>query len=592
MTLTLAAVYTPIAFMTGTTGRLFTEFALALAGAVLVSGFVALTLTPMMCAKLLRHEARHGRIYNAIEWVLIKLTGGYRRLLGGALRVRPLILLVGLAVASGSYFLITTVKSELAPFEDQGTIIGVFLAPEGATIDYTDKYARQIEDLYAAVPEIRDYFVVAGFPTVSRGISFAKLVPWGDRTRSQQEIADELAPKMFGIPGVLAFPISPAPLGQSIADKPVSFVIRTTQSYEVLETMVSAFMAKARDYPGFANLDTDLKLNKPQLKVQVERDKVADIGVDVATLGRTLETMLGGRQVTRFKQNGEQYDVIVQVADVDRATPDDLRKIYVRGSSGQMVQLANLVDIKETVAPQELNHFNQLRSATITANLAPGYSLGEALQQMDQIAGEVLPAGTQTDYSGLSREFRESSAGLYLTFGLALGFIFLVLAAQFESFRDPLIIMLTVPLSMTGGLLLLWLMGGTLNIYSQVGLVTLIGLITKHGILIVEFANQLREQGRSIFEAVVEAAVLRLRPILMTTGAMVLGAVPLAIATGAGAQSRQDIGAVIVGGIMVGTFFTLFVIPAVYTYLTYREPAGPRLEAAPDKDGRLLEAAE
>jgi multidrug efflux pump len=303
--------------------------------------------------------------------------------------------------------------------------------------------------------------------------------------------------------------------------------------------------------------------------------------------------MLGGRQVTRFKQNGEQYDVIVKVADVDRATPDDLRKIYVRGSSGAMVQLANLIDINETVAPQELNHFNQLRSATITANLAPGYALGDALAFMDQIADEVLPPGTQTDYSGLSREFRDSSAGLYMTFGLALGFIYLVLAAQFESFRDPFIIMLTVPLSMTGGLLMLWLTGGTLNIYSQVGLVTLIGLITKHGILIVEFSNQLREQGRSIVEAVVEAAVLRLRPILMTTGAMVLGAVPLAIASGAGAQSRQDIGAVIVGGVLVGTFFTLFVIPTVYTYLTYRERSADRkLELAPHRDEPVLEAAE
>ncbi|HEX6144738.1 MAG TPA: efflux RND transporter permease subunit [Geminicoccaceae bacterium] len=593
MTLTLAAVYTPIAFMTGTTGRLFTEFALALAGAVLVSGFVALTLTPMMCSKLLRHQERHGWFYNAIEWVLVRLTNGYRRVLRGALRARPLILLVGLAVAGSSYFLFTTIKSELAPFEDQGTVIGIFLAPEGATIDYTDKYGRQIEELYTDVPEIRDYFVVAGFPTVARGISFAKLTPWDERERSQQEIADELAPKMFGVPGVMAFPISPAPLGQSIADKPVNFVIQTTQSYERLQELVDAFMAQAAEYPGFANLDTDLKLNKPQLKVQVQRDKVADVGVDVSTLGRTLETMLGGRQVTRFKQNGEQYDVIVQVADVDRATPDDLRKIYVRGTGGDMVQLANLVEIDETVAPQELNHFNQLRSATITANLAPGYSLGDALAFMDQIADDVLPAGTQTDYAGLSREFRDSSSGLYLTFGLALGFIYLVLAAQFESFRDPFIIMLTVPLSITGGLLMLWLMGGTLNIYSQVGLVTLIGLITKHGILIVEFSNQLREQGRSIFDAVVEASVLRLRPILMTTGAMVLGAVPLAIATGAGAQSRQDIGAVIVGGVLVGTFFTLFVIPTVYTYLTYREqPAARKLEVAPRRDEPVLEAAE
>ncbi len=593
MTLTLAAVYTPIAFMTGNTGRLFTEFALALAGAVLVSGFVALTLTPMMCSKLLRHQERHGRLYNAIEWALIKLTAGYRTLLGRSLRMRPLILGIGLLVAGSSWFLFNALPSELAPYEDQGTVIGFFQAPEGATIGYTDKYARQIEEIYTRVPEAERYFVVAGFPVVSQGISFLKLRHWDERERSQQEVATSLGPEMFGLPGVMAFPINPAPLGQSVVEKPVSFVIQTTQPYEELQATVDQFMARAGEFPGLVNLDSDLKLNKPQLRVQVNRDKVADVGVDVETLGRTLETMLGGRQVTRFKRAGEQYDVVVQVAEVDRATPDDLRKIYVRGNSGRMVQLANLVEVTETVAPRELNHFNQLRSATITANLAPGTSLGEALTFLEQVADEVLPPAAQTDYGGLSREFKDSSAGLYLTFALALGFIYLVLAAQFESFRDPLIIMLTVPLSITGGLLLLWLMGGTLNIYSQVGLVTLIGLITKHGILIVEFSNQLRAKGRGIMDAVIEASVLRLRPILMTTGAMVFGAIPLAIASGAGAESRQDIGAVIVGGVLVGTFFTLFVIPAVYTYLTWREePADRRLEVAPAEERRVLEAAE
>jgi len=317
------------------------------------------------------------------------------------------------------------------------------------------------------------------------------------------------------------------------------------------------------------------------------------MAVGVSTLGRTLETLVGGRQVTRFERDGEQYDVMVQVADADRATPDDLQRIYMRSANGQMVPLSNLVSVTETVAPQELEHFNQLRSATLEANLAPGYSLGEALAFLEQAASEVLPAEAQTDYSGLSREFKEASAGLYLTFVLALGFIFLVLSAQFESFRSPFIIMLTVPLSITGGLLALFLTGGTLNIYSQVGLVTLIGLITKHGILIVQFANQLRQEGRAMVDAVIEASVLRLRPILMTTGAMVLGAVPLAIATGAGAQSRQDIGWVIVGGLLVGTFFTLFVIPAVYTYLSWREAAAPA--ATPVEDtvaDETLQAAE
>jgi len=291
----------------------------------------------------------------------------------------------------------------------------------------------------------------------------------------------------------------------------------------------------------------------------------------VATIGRTLETMLGGRQVTRFKREGEQYDVIVQVDPSDRRQQTDLTSIYVRGLNGQMVQLANLVTVEETVAPRELNRFNRLRAATITANVGPGYAMGDAVGVLDAKAKEILPATASVDYNGPTREFKESSAGLYITFLLALGFIYLVLAAQFESFRDPFIILLTVPLSMAGALLALFLTGGTLNVYSQIGLITLVGLITKHGILIVEFANQLRETGKALAESVVEAAVLRLRPILMTTAAMVLGSVPLALAHGAGAESRQQIGWVIVGGLLLGTLLTLYVVPVVYTYLARRE---------------------
>jgi multidrug efflux pump len=312
-------------------------------------------------------------------------------------------------------------------------------------------------------------------------------------------------------------------------------------------------------------------MNSPQLDIAVDRDKAGAMGIEIVTLGRTLETMLGGRQVTRFMLEGEQYDVVVKIADFDRQNPDDLRRIYVRGRDNAMIPLSNLITIKETVAPKELNHFNQLRAATITAQLAPGYSLSDGLDFLEKTSKEVLSGSAHLDYSGQSREFKEASSGMYLTFLLALAFIYLVLAAQFESFTDPFIIMLTVPLSITGALLALWWSGGTLNIYSQVGLVTLIGLITKHGILIVEFSNQLRAKGQHMREAVIESATLRLRPILMTTGAMVLGAVPLAVATGAGAESRQDIGWVIVGGLLVGTLFTLFVIPVVYTYLSRRE---------------------
>ncbi|WP_374340970.1 efflux RND transporter permease subunit [Azonexus sp.] len=571
MTLTLAAVYAPVAFMTGRTGKLFIEFALTLAGAVLVSGFVALTLSPMMCSLLLRHEEKHGRAFLAIERFLGSLNSGYRRVLTASLERRWIVIAGFVAVAASCGLLLKALKSELAPVEDRGIIFGMFVAPEGATLDYTERYARQIEAVYGQIPEMDRYFIVAGNPTVSQGISILGLSDWKERTRRSPDIARELFPKFAAIPGVMAFPITPPSLGQSPRERPVNFVIATSASYEELQQVTQQFLAELAKNPRLTNVDTDLKLNKPELSVEVRRDIAADLGVPVETIGRTLETFLGGRQVTRFKRDGEQYDVIVQVADVDRRTPDDIRDIHVRARDGSMVSLANLVAVRETISPRELNHFGQRRAVSITANLAPGYTLGEALGEMNAIADRVLKPGYAVDYNGQSREFQKSTASLALTFGLALAFIYLVLAAQFESFRDPFIIMLTVPLSMAGALLALWLSNGTLNVYSQIGLVTLVGLITKHGILIVEFANQLQEQGRALKDAVIEAAELRLRPILMTTGAMVLGAVPLALATGAGAESRQQIGWVIVGGLLLGTFFTLFVVPTVYSLLAVRK---------------------
>ncbi|MGZ8997055.1 MAG: efflux RND transporter permease subunit, partial [Rhodospirillales bacterium] len=434
-----------------------------------------------------------------------------------------------------------------------------------------DTYAKQLEEIYAAEPDVDRYFVVVGTPVVNQGISFIKMTPWAERDRTQKEIATSLGPKMAKVSGVMAFPVNPPPLGQSVRNKPVEIVVKTSRPYRELETVIDELMAKAAASPALLNIETDLKLNTPQIRVNLDREKAANLGIAVDTLGRSVETLLAGRQVTRFKREGEQYDVIVQIRDEDRMTPDALNRIYVRAGGGAMVPLSNLVHIEETVSPKELNHFNQLRAATITANLAPGYSLGDGLAILEAAAEEVLPGSASLDYSGQSREFKEASADIYVTFALALAFIYLVLAAQFESFRDPLIIMLTVPLSIAGGLAGLWISGGTLNIYSQVGLVTLIGLITKHGILIVEFANQMRADGRSVRDAVIEASVLRLRPILMTTGATVFGAVPLAIAAGAGAESRQDIGWVIVGGLTVGTFFTLFVIPVVYALVTGRD---------------------
>lgn len=480
--------------------------------------------------------------------------------------MRPLILLATLAVAGGSYYLFTNLKSELAPIEDRGTILNFAMAPDGATAQFTDRYMYQIEGIVAAVPEQDRNFSIVGYPVVTQGFNFVGLTDWDDRERKQQAVTSELMPKLFGgIPGVLAFATNMPSLGQSPINRAVELVIMTTGSYEELQNIVNQVMGKARQNQALIGLDSDLKLNKPQVKVAVDRDKAAVVGVNIDTIGRTLETFLGGRQMTRFKRGADQYDVIVQVAAEDRSDPNDVSRIYVRGRNDAMIQLSNLVTLQETVAPRELNHFSKMRSATIQANLAPNYGLGKALAFLENAIKEVAPPSTQLGYKGQSREFKESGTSIYITFLLALAFIYLVLAAQFESFIDPLIIMFSVPLAIGGALLTLQLTGNTLNIYSQIGLITLVGLITKHGILIVEFANQLQEQGKEKLEAVVESAVLRLRPVLMTTGAMVLGAVPLAIASGAGAEGRQAIGWVIVGGMSFGTLLTLFVVPTIYS---------------------------
>jgi len=573
MTLTLVAVFAPLAFAEGNTGKLFTEFALTVAAAVLVSGFVALTLTPMMASRMLRHETRHGALFNFGERMLNGLNSSYTRGVTRVVRHPLIVTAVFVLVAVAAFGLLKSLKSELAPTEDRGFFIGFMLAPEGSTLQYTDQYARQLEGIYQSVPEVNTAFVVVA-PGLERpnpvntALSFVMLKPWEERSRSQMEITASLGPQMFmGMPGVLAFPINPPSLGQSFRNPPLQFVVQAP-SYAELDTAVEALMVKVRAYPGLANADTDLKLNKPQIKVDINRDKAAQMGVGVDTIGRTLETLLGGREVTRFKQAGEQYNVVVQLDPAARATPQDLTALYVRGRTGSLTPLSNLVAVTETVAPKELNHFNRQRAAIISANIAPGYTLGEALAFMDQAAKETLPPGTRTALDGQSREFGESGQTLLITFALALVIIYLVLAAQFESFVAPFIILLTVPLAATGALLALKLTGATLNVYSQIGLIMLVGLITKHGILIVEFANQLRDRGKNKVEAVIEAASLRLRPILMTTAAMVLGAVPLALATGAGAESRSPIGWVIVGGLLLGTLLTLFVIPVAYTLLT------------------------
>ena len=596
MTVTLAAVYAPLAFTPGRTGRLFIEFALALAGAVLVSGFIALTLSPMMCSQLLRHNPHPGWFDRSMERVLQAITSGYQKALTwlvstgydragetvGALNsvkrfmfdARWLVIAVMIACALAIGLVLPNMKRELSPLEDRGQVLVAMTAPDGATLAYTNRYVDAVEQLGKPYKEFDRIFVSSGNPTVSQASMFLRAIDWDKRTRSVLDIARELQPKLAALPGVTAFPITPPSLGQGFRERPLNFVIVTSHSYQDLAIVTRQFMDEITKNPGIVSADIDLRLNKPELKVDVDREKAADLGVNIDAVARAIETMLGGRQVTRYKRGGDQFDVIVQTDASGRATPDDIEKIFVRGRGDTMIPLASLVNIRESVAPRELNHFSQRRSVSITANLAADYSLGQALDFLDSTAARVLKPGYSTDLNGTSREFRNSQGSLTIVFALSLLFIFLVLAAQFESFVDPLVIMLSVPLSMIGALLALKWSGGSLNVYSQIGLITLVGLITKHGILIVEFTNQLREQGMTMMPALIKASSQRLRPILMTTGAMVLGALPLALAHGAGAESRTQIGWVIVGGMSLGTLLTIFVVPTMYTLFARKSVPG------------------
>ena len=601
MTLTLVAVYAPLAFTPGRTGRLFVEFALALAGAVVVSGFVALTLTPMMCSQLLKHNpkpnwfdrtmeklltAMADRYGRALRWVVTARVGGGRnRALGMVLQARWIVVAVMLISAGAIALVFPSMKSELSPLEDRGTILANIEAPDGATLEYTNRYARAIERLGDKYPEFDRIFANVGNPTVSQASVVFRTVDWDDRKRTTLEMARELQPKFNSLPGVTAFPITPPSLGQGFRERPLNFVIQTSESYQNLNTVVRQMMDEIAKNPGIQSPNVDLRLNKPELRIEIDREKAADLGVSVQVVAKAMETMLGGRNVTRYKRDAEQYDVIVQTQASGRSTPEDIAGIYVRGRNDTMIPLSSLVKVRESVSPRELNHFGQRRSVSITGNLAPDYSLGQALVFLDATAAKVLKPGYSTDLNGTSREFRNSQGALAIVFVLALLFIFLVLAAQFESFIDPLVIMVSVPLSMIGALLALKWSGGSLNVYSQIGLITLVGLITKHGILIVEFTNQLRGDGMEMVDALVKASSQRLRPILMTTGAMVLGAVPLAMAHGAGAESRIQIGWVIVGGMSLGTLLTVFVVPTMYTLFARKKiPGANKTEAKEGPD--------
>lgn len=599
MTLTLVAVYAPLAFTPGRTGRLFVEFALALAGAVVVSGFVALTLSPMMCSLLLKHNPKPNWFDRSMERWLTALSDAYGRLLrwivtarwggtgsgrggvrGALFQARWIVL--GVMALSGAALVLVfpTMRQELSPLEDRGTILASVTAPDGATLDYTNRYALELEKIGNTYPEFDRVFANIGNPTVAQGSVIYRTVDWEKRDRTTLALAKELQPKVAGLPGVNAFLITPPSLGQGFRSRPLTYVIQTSDSYENLSKVVAAFMAEIAQNPGIVSPDVDLRLNKPELRIEVNRERAADLGVSVEVVAKAIETMLGGRTVTRYKRDAEQYDVIVQTEARGRTTPENIDTIYVRGRNDAMIPLTSLVNVRESVSPRELNHFGQRRSATITANLSSDYSLGQAITFMNETAAKVLKPGYTTDLNDTSREFKNSQGALGVVFVLALVFIFLVLAAQFESFIDPLVIMVSVPLSMIGALLALKWSGGSLNVYSQIGLITLVGLITKHGILIVEFTNQLREEGMEMVDALVKASAQRLRPILMTTGAMVLGAIPLALATGAGAETRTQIGWVIVGGMSLGTLLTIFVVPTMYTLFARKAVPGANTAVA------------
>lgn len=600
-TVALVAVFVPVAFLTGNVGRLFNEFALSLSVAVIISTFVALTLSPMLCSRILRRPSTEnaGRASRAFDAFFQGLDRTYASALSVVLN-RPMYVIGGaLGIVALSALLFTQLPRELVPIEDRSISFGIVIAPEGSTLEYTDRYMRQLEEKLMALPERQGLFTATGLAfggpgRVTNGFAFLLLKDRKDRDRSQQEIVQSLFPQTFSIPGVLAFMINPPSLGGGFGSSQVEYVLQA-DTYAELGQAVGTMMAKATELGYFINLDTDLRMNKPQLDITIDRARAAQLGVSVTDVGNTLESLLGGRVVSEFKRGSKQYDVIVQVRPEQRSTPDVIEQIYVRGNGG-LVQLASVVEVHETVSPKELNHYNRIRSATITANLAPGASLGQALDDLDTILARDLSPAIRRDFSGQSREFRDSSTKLYFLFVLAVVFIYLVLAAQFESFIHPLTILLSVPLAIVGALAALLLFKQTLNIYSQIGLIMLIGLVTKNSILIVEFANQLRRTGLAAREAVTQAARIRLRPILMTSFATIFGILPIALGLGAGGEARSPLGIAVVGGMFFSTFLTLVFVPVVYLLLARFAPVGVESdedeeEPAAERSGPAPEAS-
>jgi multidrug efflux pump len=583
-TISLVAVFTPLAFLKGSTGRLFNEFGIAVAGSVLISGFVALTLTPMLCAKILRVPPRHGVLYRALESGLQHLSSGYARTLSLALRHRTIVVAGTVLVTLGAVLVFRALEREFVPPEDRGWFFSFIIAPEGSSLAYTDEYQRRAEAVQAKTPEVESFFSVVNIGDgVSRGIIFSNLKDWAERERGAQEIIGEVQGQYFAIPGVLAFAVQPPAFGWG---NPVNFVIQHPD-FATLTRGNDTLLARARQIPGLVNVDSDLRVNKPQLTVSFDRNRAEDLGVPVGDVATTLQVLLGGREVSTFTRANKQYDVIVQLDPRARATPSDMTGLYLRGRGDELVKLEALATVNEGVGPRELAHFNRVRSATISASLAPGFTLGAAVDSLNRIAAEVLPEGSSTALAGESRELEESGSSLYFAFVLALVVVFMVLASQFESLVHPFTVLLAVPLAVTGALFTLMLVGSTINVYSQIGMILLIGLVTKNSILLVEYINQLKERGMATVDAALEAGRIRLRPILMTSVATVMGAVPIALGLGAGALSRRPLGYAIVGGMVFSTLLTLYVVPAVYvifdralTRLRGREVAHRRALAA------------
>jgi multidrug efflux pump len=560
-TISLVAVFTPLAFLKGSTGRLFNEFGIAVAGSVVISGFVALTLTPMLCAKILRVPQRHGALYRVLEGGFNALAAGYSRSLRSALRYRWAVLGVVVLLTLGAGLVFRSLKREFVPAEDKGWFMSFIIAPEGSSLAYTDGYQRQAEAILSKTKDVESYFSVVNIGNgVSRGIIFSNLVDFAQRTRPIQDIIGEVQGQFFGIPGVMAFASNPPAFGWG---SPVNFVIGNPD-FDLLVKGNDTLLARARQVKGLLNVDSDLRVNKPELTVNFDRDRAEDLGVPVGDVATTLQVLLGGNRTSTFTRNNKQYDVIVQLDPRARATPSDMTGLYVRGRAGELIKLDALASVKEGVGARELNHFNRVRSSTLTASLAPGFTLGEAMDSLNRIAREVLPKGSNTALAGESRELEESGSSLYFAFLLALLVVFMVLASQFESLVHPFTVLFAVPLAVTGALFTLKLAGATLNLYSQIGMILLIGLVTKNSILLVEYINQLKERGLETVPAALEAGRIRLRPILMTSVATVMGAVPIAFGLGAGSISRRPLGYAIVGGVLFSTLLTLYVVPAVY----------------------------